>query len=53
MHGILLIEHCIKVIKKKYSVKYVTGVNQIINGMYGVIIRSVFLFFYMWKWGAF
>ena len=24
---ILLIEHCIKVIKKKYSVKYVTGVN--------------------------
>jgi hypothetical protein len=39
--------------KKKYSVKYVTGVNQIMNGMYGAIIRSVFLFFYMWKWGTF
>ena len=24
---ILIIEHCIKVIKKIYSVKYVTGVN--------------------------
>ena len=46
---ILIIEHCMKVMKKKNSVKYFTGVNQIINGMYGVIIRSVFLFFYMWK----
>jgi hypothetical protein len=46
LNVILIIEITVQTLYKK-STNYVTGVHNIINGMNGAIIRSVFSFFYV------